>query len=331
MNGAIEIKNRKRLMLFSGSANPGLAQEVAELLNVELGDVERQVFPNGEIKIRFNQSVRGADCFVLQSHCHPINFHIMEQLVMMDALQRASAKRITAVLPFFGYARQDKKGMPREPITARLMADLMVTAGADRLVSVDLHSPQIQGFTTKPFDSLTALPIFKNYLNTIEGPLTIVSPDSGRVKLASKYARHLDAEVAFVHKRRRVDMISDEESVNVAALQVVGDVKDRHCVLLDDMIDTAGTVVSAANLLKERGALTVRAVATHPVLSPPAADRIKNAPIEEVVCTNTLPVPDDAVDLPNLKILSIAPLLADTLTAIFKDDSVSAIFMGENV
>jgi ribose-phosphate pyrophosphokinase len=323
----MEATNRKRLMLFSGSANPPLAQEVADLLEVELGGVDRKQFANGEISIRFTQSVRGADCFVLQSHSHPVNHHIMEQLIMMDALQRASAKRITAVVPFFGYARQDKKGMPREPITARLMADLFVTAGADRLVSVDLHSPQIQGFTTKPFDSLTALPLFIEHLTgTIEGPVTVVSPDSGRVKVASKYARHLDAEVAFVHKRRRVDVANV-----VAALQIVGDVDGRHCVLLDDMIDTAGTVVSAAELLKERGALSVRALATHPVLSPPAVDRLKNAPIEEVVVTNTLPVPEDASALTNLTILSIAPLLADTLKAIFMDTSVSQIFMGENV
>jgi len=323
----MEATNRKRLMLFSGSANPPLAQEVADLLDVELGGVDRKQFANGEISIRFTQSVRGADCFVLQSHSHPVNFHIMEQLIMMDALQRASAKRITAVVPFFGYARQDKKGMPREPITARLMADLFGTAGADRLVSVDLHSPQIQGVSTKPFDSLTALPLFIEHLTeTIEGPATVVSPDSGRVKVASKYARHLDAEVAFVHKRRRVDVANV-----VAALQIVGDVEGRHCVLLDDMIDTAGTVVAAAELLKERGALSVRALATHAVLSPPAADRLKNAPIEEVVVTNTLPVPEEAAGLTNLTILSIAPLLADTLKAIFMDTSVSQIFMGENV
>lgn len=323
----MEATNRKRMMLFTGSANPELAQEVADLLAIQLGEVDLKVFADGEIAVRYSQSVRGADCFVLQSHSDPINFHIMEQLIMIDALQRASAKRITAVVPYFGYARQDKKSMPREPITARLMADLFVTAGADRLVSVDLHSPQIQGFTTKPFDSLTALPIFREYLKSMgERPLTIVSPDSGRVKQASKYARHLDAEVAFVHKRRRVD-VADE----VSALQVVGDVEGRHCVIVDDMIGTAGTIVTAAELLKERGAVSVRAMSTHAILPPPAADRIKNAPLEEVVVTNTLPVPAEAADLPNLKILSIAPLLADTLKAIFMDTSVSSIFMGENV
>src|SRR3990172_1459325 len=321
----MEAKNRKRFMLFSGSANPPLALEVASLLGVELGGVERKTFANGEISIRFTESVRGADCFVLQSHSNPINLHIMEQLIMIDALQRASAKRITAVVPFYGYARQDKKGMPREPITARLMADLFGTAGADRLVSVDLHSTQIQGFTTKPFDSLTALPIFIAYLGQVAGPLTVVSPDSGRVKLASRFSRHLDAEVAFVHKRRRVD-----EANKVSALQVVGDVEDRHCVIIDDMIDTAGTMVSAADLLIENGALSVRALATHPVLTPPAADRLRASALSEVVVTNTLPVPPAAADLPNLKVLSIAPLLADTLSAIFRDDSVSEVFMGED-
>jgi len=327
VKGLMETKNRKRLMLFTGSANPELAQEVADLLDTELGAVDSKTFADGEISVRYQQSVRGADCFVLQSHSYPINFHVMEQLIMIDALQRASAKRITAVVPYFGYSRQDKKSMPREPISARLMADLFVTAGADRLVSVDLHSPQIQGFTTKPFDSLTALPIFREYLKTNgERPLTIVSPDSGRVKQASRYARHLDAEVAFVHKRRRVD-VADE----VSALQVVGEVEGRHCVIVDDIIGTASTVVLAAELLADRGALSVRAVSTHAILPPPAADRIKNAPLKEVVVTNTLPVPEDAAGLPNLTILSIAPLLADTLKAIFMDTSVSQIFMGENV
>jgi ribose-phosphate pyrophosphokinase len=323
----MEVANRKRLMLFSGSSNEPLAAEVAQLLGVELGDVLRGEFANGEISIRFNESVRGADCFVLQSHSAPINYHIMEQLIMIDALQRASAKRITAVVPCYGYARQDKKGLPREPITARLMSDLFLAAGADRLVSVDLHSPQIQGFSEKPFDSLTALPIFTDYVaERVPAPLTVVSPDSGRVKQASKYARRLDADVAFVNKRRRTDVAND-----VAALQIVGDVEARHCVIIDDIIDTAGTVTAAAELLMARGALSVRAMATHGILSPPAVDRIKNSPIEEVVVTNTVPVPEEAVDLPNLTILSIGPLLADTLKAIFEDESVSSIFMGENV
>jgi ribose-phosphate pyrophosphokinase len=244
---------------------------------------------------------------------------------MLDALERASAKRLTAVIPFLAYARQDRKSLPREPITARMMCDLFVAAGADRLVSMDLHSQQIQGFVGKPYDHLTALPVFNEYLGRIGGPVVIVSPDTGRVKEASKYARAHDADVAFIHKRRSVS----EHGV-VAALQVVGDVDGKHAIIVDDIIDTAGTVVAAAELLKERGAVSVRAMATHGVLSNPAADRIKNAPIEEVVITNTLPVPDEAVDLPNLTVLSIASILAEALKAIFTDDSVSELFMGEN-
>ncbi len=323
----MEAKNRKRFMLFTGSANLALAEEVAELLGVELGKVTRNVFANGEISISFQESVRGADCFVLQSHSNPINFHMMEQFIMMDALERASAKRITAVVPFYGYSRQDKKGRPREPITARLMGDLLLASGADRIVSVDLHSSQIQGFIRKPFDHITALPTFLEYIGeAVDRPLTMVSPDTGRVKLASRYARRLDAEVAFVHKRRSADEVNV-----VAALQVVGDVSGRHCILIDDMIDSAGTVTAAAELLKEGGALSIRVMATHGVFSPPAADRLKNAPVDEVVVTNTLPMPDDIRDLPNLKVLSIAPSLAATLLAIFNDKSVSSIFMGENV
>jgi ribose-phosphate pyrophosphokinase len=322
----VELPSRKRLMLFSGSANPPLAEEVAGLLGIPLGGVERSQFANGEIYIRFDESVRGADCFVLQSHSQPVNFHIMEQLIMLDALHRASAKRITAVVPFYGYARQDKKHLAREPITARLMADLFVAAGADRIVSMDLHSAQIQGFTAKPFDHLTALPVFYEYLQeTVGGSMVIVSPDTGRVRLASRFARHLDAGVAFVHKRRRVDARNES-----ASLQVVGDVAGLHAVIIDDMIDTGGTVVTAAELLHEAGALSVRALATHGVLSPPAAERFRASALEEVVITNTLPVPADAAGLERLKVLSVGPILADALRAIFTEESVSAIFMGEN-
>jgi len=322
----MQLQGSKRFVLFSGSANPPLAQEVADLLGVEMGKADRQVFPNGEIYVRYPESVRGADAFVIQSHCPPLNHHIMEQLVMIDALERASAKRITAVIPFLAYARQDRKSRPREPITARLVSDLFVTAGADRLVSMDLHSQQIQGFVSKPYDHLTALPVFIEYLrNIVEGPTVIVSPDTGRVKDASKYARAIDAGVAFIHKRRSV-----AEHGVVAALQVVGDVEGRHAVIVDDIIDTAGTVVAAAELLKEKGALSVRAMATHGVLSNPAAERLRNGPIEEVVISNTLPVPPDAADLTNITVLSIASILAAALKAIFTDDSVSEIFMGEN-
>ncbi|MBM3696350.1 MAG: ribose-phosphate diphosphokinase, partial [Actinobacteria bacterium] len=301
------------MMLFSGSANPPLAEEVAGLLGIPVGGVERSHFANGEIYVRFTESVRGADCFVLQSHSKPVNFHIMEQLIMLDALHRASAKRITAVVPFYGYARQDKKHLSREPITARLMADLLIAAGADRIVSMDLHSAQIQGFTVKPFDHLTALPIFYQYLQEAVGrDMVIVSPDTGRVRLASRFARHLDAGVAFIHKRRAAEVHNE-----AAALQVVGDVAGLHAVVIDDMIDTGGTVVAAADLLRRAGALSVRALATHGVLSSPAVERFADCGLEEVVITNTLPVPPEAAGLPNLRVLSVGPILADALRAIF--------------
>jgi ribose-phosphate pyrophosphokinase len=324
----MEIGGRKRLMVFSGSANEGLAREVANLLGTTLGGVERGVFADGEIYIRYTESVRGSDCFVIQSHTKPINFHLMEQLIMIDALKRASAKRITAVVPYYGYARQDKKGRPREPITARMVGDLFVAAGADRIMSVDLHTGQIQGFIDKPFDHLTALPVFVEYLQmACEPPLTVVSPDTGRVKLAAKYARHFtDASPAFVHKRRNADARNQ-----VSALEIVGEVEGHHCIIVDDMIDTAGTAVAAAELLQSRGALSVRLAATHGILSEPAVDRLKNAPIDEVVISNTLPVPEDAADLDKLTVLSIGKLLAGTINAIFTDASVSEIFAGENI
>ncbi len=322
----MELVSRKRLMLFSGSANPELASEVAKAMGVKLGGVALSEFANGEIHCRYTESVRGADCFVIQSHSRPINFHIMEQLVMVDALRRASAKRITAVVPFFGYARQDKKVEPREPITARLMGDLFMAAGADRIVSVDLHTGQIQGFIEKPFDHLTALPLFIEYLGPRRnGRLTIVSPDAGRVKLAEKYARHLDAPIAFIHKRRQ------RAEVNVSqALSVVGEVEGRDCIVLDDMIDTAGTVANAAELLKAQGASSILVMATHGVFSPPAVDRLKNAPIEEVVVTDTLPLPEEVRHLDKLTVLSVAGIVAEALQAIFTESSVSEIFLGEN-
>jgi ribose-phosphate pyrophosphokinase len=323
----VDIVSRNRLMLFSGGTNIDLADDVADLLGVRLGDLQRSTFANGEIYARPTESVRGADCFVMQSHCHPINDAIMEQLVIIDALRRASARRITAVMPFYGYSRQDKKVLPREPITARLIGDLYMTAGADRLVSVDLHTGQLQGFISKPFDHLTALPIITEYLRTkIDGPTAIVSPDAGGVKRAEKYARRLDGSVAFVYKRRDPDQHNVSE-----ALDVSGEVEGRHVVIVDDMIDTAGTVANAAEMIRGRGALSVRIAATHAILSGPAVDRLKNAPIDEVIITNTLPVPEDAIRLDKLVMLSIAPIVAEALQAIFMDSSVSEIFLGDNV
>jgi ribose-phosphate pyrophosphokinase len=314
------------MMLFTGGANIPLAEEVAEVLGVALGDLERSRFANGELYIRPGESVRGADCYVMQSHCEPMNDNIMEQLITIDALKRASARRITAVMPYFGYSRQDKKVRPREPITARLVGDLFMTAGADRLVSVDLHTGQLQGFIHKPFDSLTALPIITEYLSErLDGPTTVLSPDAGGVKRAERYARFLDASVAFVYKRR------DPTEHNVSsALAMAGSVKDRHVVIVDDIIDTAGTVTNAAEMVHAQGALSVRIAATHGVFSDPAVDRIKNAPVEEVIVTNTLPVSPEALELDKVQVLSIAPILAETLQAIFMDSSVSEIFLGEN-
>ena len=322
----MDIVSRNRMMLFTGGANEPLAEEVAEVLGIQLGDLSRSKFANGEIYVRPRESVRGADCFVMQSHCEPMNDNIMEQLITIDALKRASARRITAVMPFFGYSRQDKKVMPREPITARLVGDLFMTAGADRLVSVDLHTGQLQGFISKPFDSLTALPIITEYLaDKLEGKTTVLSPDAGGVKRAERYARHLNASVAFVYKRR------DPEDHNVStALKMAGRVKDRHVVIVDDMIDTAGTVCHAAEMVREYGALSVRIAATHAIFSDPAIDRIKNASLDEVIVTNTLPVSEDVRNLDVVKVLSIAPILAETLQAIFMQSSVSEIFLGEN-
>jgi ribose-phosphate pyrophosphokinase len=314
------------MMLFTGGANIPLAEEVAETLGVALGELERSRFANGEIYVRPAESVRGADCYVIQSHCDPINDHIMEQLITIDALNRASARRITAVMPFFGYSRQDKKVRPREPITARLVGDLFMTAGADRLVSVDLHTGQLQGFIHKPFDSLTALPIITEYLSErLDGPTTVLSPDAGGVKRAERYARFLDASVAFVYKRRDAVLHNVSE-----ALEMAGSVAGRHVVIVDDMIDTAGTVTNAAEMVRHQGAVSVRIAATHGVFSEPALDLLKNAPVEEVIVTNTLPVAEEVLELDKLQVLSIAPILAETLQAIFMDSSVSEIFLGEN-
>ena len=324
----MDIVSRNRMMLFTGGANEPLAEEVAEVLGIQLGRLNRSTFANGEIYVRPDDSVRGADCFVMQSHCQPINDNVMEQLITIDALKRASARRITAVMPFYGYSRQDKKVLPREPITARLIGDLFMTAGADRIVSVDLHTGQLQGFVSKPFDHLTALPAIIDYLadQKIEGKRVVLSPDSGGVKRAERYARHLDASVAFVYKRR------DPTEHNVSsALSMAGKVTGKHVVIVDDIIDTAGTVCQAAEMVREYGALSVRIAATHAVFSDPAIDRLKNAPIDEVIVTNTLPVHEDALKLDSVKVLSIAPILAEALQAIFMDSSVSEIFLGENV
>ena len=296
-----------------------------------LGEVVLSSFANGELYCRFGESIRGSDVFIIQSHCPPINDRIFEQLIMADAAKRASAKRITAVCPFYGYGRQDRKAEGREPITARLLADLLTAAGCDRVVTVDLHTGQIQGFFDMPVDHLTAVPILAGHLvDVLDGDATVVSPDAGGGKLAYRFVnqlaeRGIHADIAFIDKRR------PRGTHNVAqAVEVVGEVVDRNCVLVDDMIDTAGTITSAADLLHARGARDVIVAATHGVFSGPAIDRLKNAPIQGVVVTNTLPIPDDK-RWDALTVLSVAPIIAEALEAVFADTSVSEIFRGDNV
>ncbi|WP_205528757.1 ribose-phosphate diphosphokinase [Desertimonas flava] len=333
----IEKVTTKRLALYSGRTHPELAEEVAAQLSMELGQVKIVEFANGEIKPRFAESVRGSDVFIIQSHygtthedgsLHSVNDSIMEQLIMIDAAYRASAKRITAVCPYYGYARQDRKSEGREPITARLVADLFKAAGAKRMISIDLHAGQIQGFFDGPVDHLTALPVLEEYLRHNCTEPVIVSPDAGRIKVAERMAQHLGdcgADLAFCYKRR------PKGTANVAeAIEVIGDVDGRLCVLTDDMIDTGGTIVGAAELLMDRGATEVWAMATHGVLSGSAVDRLKNSRIERIVLTNTLPLPPEK-QLPKIEVLSIAPLIAEALNAVFDDTSVSEIFDGENL
>lgn len=313
----------KNLMLFSGRAHPTLAQEVAELLQIELVPTTAYDFANGEIYVRFDESVRGCDAFVIQSHSAPLNEAIMEQLIMIDALKRASAKRITVILPFYGYARQDKKHLGREPISARLMADLFLAAGADRLMTVDLHTAQIQGFFNGPVDHLLAMPILTRHVKKKYGhkDLAVVSPDAGRIKVAESWANALGgAPLAFIHKTR--DPLKPNES---NANRVVGEVAGRVCVLVDDLIDTGGTIVQAAEALMNDGAEGVVIAATHPVFSGPAVERLQASPAEEVIVTNTLPLSEDQ-QFEKLTVLSIAPLLAQATAAVFEDGSVTSLF-----
>ena len=316
--------NEKNLMLFSGRAHPTLAAEVARLLGVELVPTIARDFANGETYVRFEESVRGSDAFVIQSHTSPINNWIMEQLIMVDALKRASAKRITVVMPFYGYARQDKKHRGREPISARLMADVFKTAGANRLMAVDLHAGQIQGFFDGPVDHLFALPVLADHVekNYDTSNMTVVSPDAGRVRVADQWTDRLGAPLAVIHKRRDPNLANE-----VVVQEVIGDVRGRICLLMDDIIDTAGTITKAAQALLDHGASEVICAATHAVLSGPAVDRLKNSPITEVVVTNTLPVPDDR-RFDKLTVLTIAPMIARAISEVFEDGSVTSLFDG---
>lgn len=322
----MELVPRKRLELFSGRAHPELAREVADHLQIKLGELTLREFSDGEIYSRFDQSVRGKDIFLLQTHAGPVNDSIFEQLIMVDAAKRASAKRITAVCPYYGYSRQDRKASGREPITAKLVADLFKSAGADRIISVDLHSGQIQGFFDGPVDHLTATQVLTDYLRAQNADdLVIVAPDAGRVKVAERYAQKLEAGLAVVHKSR------PKNSANVVnALNVVGDVAGRRCVIVDDMIDTAGTVTAAADLLLARGAADVWVMATHPILSGPALKRLDDSSISRVIVTNTLPLAGDRL-IGKIEVVSIAKVIADAIAAVFEDGSVSELFHGDNL
>ena len=324
----MELITKKRLHIVAGRNNRELAEEVAARLGEQLGHVALAAFANGELHCRYGESIRGADVFIFQGHSSTsemsINDALMEQLIMVDAARRASAKRITVVAPFYGYGRQDRKAEGRKPITAKLVANMFKTAGAKRLVSVDLHSGQIQGFFDGPVDHLTAMPVLVEWMGTLGGDLVVVSPDAGRVKVAERYANQLHADLAIVHKRR----IRGVKNA-VEAKDVVGEVEGRVCVLIDDMIDTGGTLVAAAEQLAERGARAVYAAATHGVLSGPAIDRINASVLEKVVITNTLPLPIEKQS-PKIEVLSAAGIIADAIDAVFEDTSVSEIFDGQN-
>lgn len=324
----MELITKKRLHLLSGRSHLPLAAEIAELLGEQLGETNLANFANGEIHCKFGESIRGTDVFIIQSHASAngmtLNDSLMEQLIMIDAARRASAKRIVAVCPFYGYARQDRKAEGREPITAKLVADLLKTAGATRLVSIDLHSGQIQGFFDGPVDHLMARPVLVEAMRQLGDDLVVVSPDAGRVKVAEQYANELHADLAIVHKRRIKGAKNEVE-----AKDVVGDVDGRVCVLIDDMIDTAGTMCAAADQLMEKGAAEVHAATTHAVLSGPAVDRIKNSSIGRLIVTNTLPLPPEK-QFDKLEVHSVAPIIAKAIDAVFEDTSVSEIFGGQN-
>ncbi|MFL4473474.1 ribose-phosphate diphosphokinase [Paeniglutamicibacter sp. MACA_103] len=316
----------KKLVLASGRAHPELAEEVAAALGTELLPMSAYDFANGEIYVRSGESVRGKDVFVIQAHPAPLNNWLMEQLIMVDSMKRASSRRVTVVAPFYPYARQDKKGRGREPISARLVADMFKVAGADRIMSVDLHTAQIQGFFDGPVDHLFAIPLLADYIRKVVGddPVTVVSPDTGRVRVAEQWAERLGgAPLAFVHKSR--DLTVPNQAVSKT---VVGQVEGRTCVLIDDMIDTGGTIAGAVKVLKDAGAKDVIIAATHAVFSDPAAQRLSESGAREVVVTNTLPIPESK-RFDTLTVLSIAPLLARAIKEVFEDGSVTSLFDGD--
>ncbi len=320
----IKITGQKRLVIVTGRAHPQLALDVAAELDTELTPTEARTFASSEIYARYGESVRGADAFVIQSHTRPVNEWLMEQLIMIDALKRASAKRITVVAPYYPYARQDKKGRGREPISARLVADMFKVAGADRIMSVDLHAAQIQGFFDGPVDHLFAMPVLLEHFRALLDPaiLTVVSPDMGRVKVADNWSDKLGAPLAIIHKRRD-PLVPNQVSVH----EIVGDVEGRMCLLVDDLIDTGRTIVKAAEALKASGALGVVVAATHAVFSDPATELLQSDFIDSVVVTDTLPIPEEK-RWDRLTILPIAPLLARAIHEVFDEGSVTSMFDG---
>ncbi len=321
---SIKITGQKRLVIVTGRSHPTLAHEVAEYLQTDVVHTDARTFANGEIYARYDESVRGCDAFVIQSHAAPINEALMEQLIMVDALKRASAKRITVVAPFYPYARQDKKGRGREPISARLVADLYKAAGADRIMSVDLHAAQIQGFFDGPVDHLFAMPVLLDHFQKLLDPstLTVVSPDMGRVRVADIWSDKLGAPLAIIHKRRD-PLVHNQVTVH----EIVGEVEGRVCLLVDDMIDTGRTIVKAAEALKKNGATAVVVAATHAVFSDPAFEILQDAAVDQVVVTDTLPVPDEK-RWDRLTVLPIAPLIARAIHEVFDDGSVTSMFDG---
>jgi ribose-phosphate pyrophosphokinase len=311
----------ERLKIFSGTANQCLAEEICASLELPLGDLMLETFSDGEVYLQFQENVRGADLFLIQPTCRPVDHNLMELLLMIDAAKRASADRITAVLPYYGYARQDRKDKPRVPISAKLIASLLERAGADRIMALDLHAAQIQGFFDVPVDHLFSAPVMIEYFKPLEVPdLTVVSPDPGGVERARAFGKRMNAPLAIIDKRR--------EKPNVAeVMNVVGEVEGRNCLMVDDLIDTAGTLVKGAEALLQQGALSVSACATHAVLSGPAVERIEASPLKEVVFTNSIPVSEEARHSSKIKFLSVAPLLARAIQSIHEETSVSSLFV----
>ncbi len=309
----------RRMLVYAGNSTPELGKKIANYLGIELGQLKLKRFSDDEIYVRFQESVRGASVFVLQSLCSPVNDNLMELLIMIDALKRASAAEISAVVPYYGYSRQDKKAVAREPITAKLVADLLSVAGVKRMLTMDLHADQIQGYFDGPVDHLTALPILASYFKEKKlKDSVVVSPDVGRVKVVKRFADRINAPLAIIHKKRPLHNVTE-------VMNIIGDVEGKRAVLLDDMIDTAGTIVKAAEVLEEFGAKEIYACATHPVLSGPAIERLQNSAIKEVVVADTIPLPKEK-QIPKIRVLSISSLFAQAVLNVYENKTVSALF-----